>query len=126
MTTTSAPASQNVVAISGRTRPIRRKVRCQQRVDDVQHQPQRPQAGIPQAEHRGGPTVSDDLPGLTRQVLEGIQRSAIHAHPSPASIQLRQPAFMLSSLPGHVEGAFAGGGPGAIIHRPFCHCIRSQ
>ena len=26
---------------------------------------------------------------------------------------------MLSSLPGHVDGAWAGGVPGAIIHRPF-------
>ena len=33
---------------------------------------------------------------------------------------------MLRSLPGHVDGARAGGVPGAIIQRPALHCIRSQ
>jgi hypothetical protein len=67
------------------------------------------------------------LPASPAKYLNGLNRSSgPTTHSCTGSIQVRQPARMLSSLPGQVEGACAGGTPGAIIHRRLCHCIRSQ
>ena len=127
MINTSAPASQKVVRYT-RAGPVLAQVRGQQGVDDVQDQPQRPQAGVPQAEHRRGPAVGDHLAGLAGQILERIEQIVrTHAH-SAASTQVRQPARMLSSLPGQVDGACrwgAGGDhpPAVVPLHPFAVAV---
>ena len=61
------------------------------------------------------------LPAAAGQVLERVRQpeiAVVQHQRSPASAQVRQPAWTLRSLPGQVDGAGAGGAPGAIIHRP--------
>ena len=108
----------------------------EEHVGEGEHDPQQEQPGLPQRQHRGGPGVggraSDDVAERIERIREAGERERDHGGTpgqwpgSWAVSQGRQPASSASAVPGQVEGAGAGGGPGAIIQRPSVQVRRSQ
>ena len=115
MISSRPPASQNAVEYTAAPGPFA-QVRGEQGVDKPQHQPQHPQPGVPQPEHRRRPAVRDQLPGrLPAKNLNGSGSPKSRGiSPAPAArIRPGPPTGLaLRSLPGQVDGARAGGVPG--------------
>ena len=81
----------------------------------------------------GASMASNVQKGGHEVIVHDLRAEAAKPHLAAGAVWANTPRqvaeasdVVLSSLPGQVDGACAGGAPGAIIHRRLCHCIRSQ
>ena len=94
----------------------------------LKHQPQHPQAGVPQAEHRRGPAVGDHLAGLAGQILERVDQIVGTHRLIPRRVDPGPPAGLDAAVrcPARSTGRAPVGRRGRSSTGRCCHCIRSQ
>ena len=121
---TAADPERRGIGIAGG--PLRGQIRGQEVAFELQYHPELEESGVPECQHDAGPAVGEHAGGLAGQpaerVIEGQSGLTL-----TWSCQVRQPAVAASSVPGQVEGAFAGGvARQRSSNARQVHCIRSQ